>query len=163
MDEILKGLQQPEYLHAILNHLPVVGLLAGLAVLLFALFQRTRATAIAAYAVILATALSVYPVSEFGEKAEDGIQSVLDKDGSVWLHEHEERAEKAAFLFYLTAIFALAGMILPIKFPRTIASLAVATLLCGLIAVSAGVWIASAGGKIRHKEFRYSPLPQPGN
>lgn len=156
MDDILKGLQQPEYLHVVLNHIPTIGLLTGLAVLLIALFQRSRATATAAYSVILVTALSVYPVSELGEKAENGIQSVLDEDGGTWLHEHEERAEKTAFLFYLTAAFALAGIVLPMKSSKSIASVAVATLLCGTVTVSAGIWTASAGGKIRHKEFRYT-------
>ncbi|HEY5753676.1 MAG TPA: hypothetical protein VIT21_11040 [Chthoniobacterales bacterium] len=159
MDDILKSLQQPEYLHAILNHLPIVGLLIGLAVLLIALFQRSRATAIAAYIIILVTALSAYPVFELGEKAEDRVEGLLDDDGRAWLHEHEERAEKTIFLFYLTAGFAFAGLALPMKTSKAIASMAVATLVCGTIALSFGVWIASSGGKISHKEFRYSPPP----
>jgi hypothetical protein len=159
MEDFLKALQQPEYVHVILNHLPITGLLAGLLVLVIALFQRNRPTAIAAYSVILLMSLSVIPVTEFGEKAEDQVESLLDAPAHKWLHQHMERAETVSWIFYATAAAAAGGLFLPRFVPKSALFFLWATLFLGAAAVAGGMWVASAGGKIIHREFRYTLPP----
>ncbi|MEO7934266.1 MAG: hypothetical protein ABIT76_14020 [Chthoniobacterales bacterium] len=159
MEDLLKALQQPEYVHVILNHLPITGLLAGLLVLVIAIFQKSRATAIAAYSVIFLMSLSVIPVTEYGEKAEDNVESLLDGPAHKWLHEHEERAEKTSWIFYATAAAAAGGLFLPRYVPKSGLFFLWVTLFLGAAAVAGGMWAASAGGKIMHREFRYSLPP----
>ena len=157
------ALRQAEYIHVVLNHLPIIGLLTGLIVLVIAIFQKSRATAIAAYAVIFVMSLSVFPVTEFGEKAEDQVESLMDKTSRHWLHEHTARADRAAWIYYVAAGFALGGLVAPRVLPKSTQFFLWATLLIGIAALSAGIWIASAGGKIMHREFRYSIAPDPGS
>ena len=157
------ALRQAEYIHVVLNHLPIIGLLPGLIVLIIAILQKSRATAIAAYTVIFVMSLSVFPVMEFGEKAEDQVESLMDKTSRHWLHEHTARADRAAWIYYVAAGFALGGIIAPRVLPKSAQFFLWATLLIGITALLAGVWIASAGGKIMHREFRYSIAPDSGS
>ncbi len=159
MEDLLKALQQPEYVHVVLNHLPVIGLLAGLLVLAISIFQKSRTTSIASYIVILIMALSVIPVSEFGEKAVDQVESLLDAPAHQWLHEHQERAEKTSWVFYATALAAAGGLFLPRFIPKSALFFLWTTLLVGAVALAGGIWTAAAGGKIMHREFRYSLPP----
>jgi len=47
----------------------------------------------------------------------------------------------------------------PIKWPKSSAPLAIAVILLGAATLGSGVYIAYAGGKIRHREFRNEPAP----
>jgi hypothetical protein len=84
---------------------------------------------------------------------------MTDSDGTDWLDEHMERAEKTAPAFYALALLTAAALIVPHKSPRTTRPLAVATLVLALLCEGAAGWIALAGGQIRHPEFRSAPLP----
>jgi hypothetical protein len=48
IDTLLRDLRQPEYIHVLLNPLPVYGLLAGLIALLIAILWHSRAAKITA-------------------------------------------------------------------------------------------------------------------
>ena len=48
IDTLLRDLRQPEYIHVLLNPLPVYGLLAGLIALLIAILLHSRAAKITA-------------------------------------------------------------------------------------------------------------------
>lgn len=159
MEDLLKALQQPEYVHVVLNHLPIIGLLAGLLVLAIAIFQRSRPTAIAAYGVIFLMSLSVIPVAEYGEKAEDPVESVLDEPGRLWLEEHSARAGRVTWIYYATAATALGGVFAPRFAVWSAPFFLWSTAFLGMVALAGGIWVATAGGKIMHREFRYSLPP----
>ncbi len=156
MDEIITGLQQAEYVHVILNHLPIIGLMTGLLVLVVAFFQKSQATRFAGYIVVLLMALSIIPVIEYGEKAEDQVESLMDDAGRHWLHEHGSRADRVEWLYWVTAGAAAGGLFVPRRWPKTAPLWLVGTFLAGSLALAGGVWTASAGGKIMHHEFRYA-------
>ncbi len=102
----------------------------------------------------------MWPVVHYGEEAYDRVLSMADSDGEAWLKAHEHRAEKLEYLFYALALIALAAIILPKKWPAAAMPLAVATLIIALVSLGAGGYIAYAGGKIRHREFRTGPPPR---
>jgi len=160
MDEFSRGFSQPEYLHVLLNHWPVMGLLCGLLILALSFFQKSRAASNGGLLLILISALAIYPVSELGEGSRNGLEGSLDETGRAWLHEHEKRAASAAPFYYITAVLALTGLILPKFYPKTAIPLLAGTFFMGCTALATGIWTASAGGKIRHPEFRYSLPPQ---
>src|SRR5947199_3619891 len=82
-----------------------------------------------------------------------------DRAGEQWLDEHMERGEKLIYAFYILAGLAAAGMIVPIKWPRTATPLATTALVLGFTTLGIGGWISYAGGHIRHKEFRFESPP----
>ena len=159
--EILEALKQPEYVHVLLNPLPVYATATGALALVIALAMRSKPAQVLALLLVIVGCASVWPVVEYGEKAEDRVQAMSDKDGQRWLEIHGKRADVGKYVFYATAALALVTLATQWKFPRAAVALTVITLLaaCGCLAV--GGWISHAGGQIRHREFRVRP-PPPG-
>jgi len=160
IEAILRGLHQPEYVHVLINPLPVYGLAMGLIALLVATCQRSRAATIAALVVVLISSAAAWPVYEYGEQAYNGVLSMADEAGRAWLAAHKARAENLIWFFYALAILSAIALIVPIKWPRLSLGLAIAVLVLGVISLGVGGYIAYAGGKIRHREFRNEPPPQ---
>jgi glucan phosphoethanolaminetransferase (alkaline phosphatase superfamily) len=159
MNPFFRALQQPEYLHILLNPLPVYGLALGLIALLFALFLRDRRAHLTALSIVFIAAVSAWPVAHYGEEAYDRVLSMSDQDGDAWLASHAHRADKFVWLYYALAVIAALALILPRKFPRTGLPLIIAALVLGCVSLAAGSYIAYAGGKVRHREFRNEPPP----
>src|SRR5206468_4029880 len=88
---LLRDLQQPEYVHVLLNPLPVYGLLIGLIGLVLALILKSRRAQIATLTLVLISSASAWPVYEFGQQGYDRVLSMADEDGRAWLDEHRER------------------------------------------------------------------------
>jgi hypothetical protein len=159
IDTILRDLRQPEYVHVLLNPLPVYGLLVGWLGLIIAFFLKSRRAQIATLALVLISAASAWPVYEFGEDGYDRVLSMTDEDGHAWLDEHMHRAEKLIYVFYALALLSAIAVAAPIKWPKSSAPLVIATILLGAATLGIGGYIAYAGGKIRHREFRNQPPP----
>ncbi len=160
IDILLRDLRQPEYIHVLLNPLPVYGLLAGLIALIVAILLRSQKAKITALAIVLISSVAAWPAYEYGEQAYDRVLTMTDDAGHAWLDEHMHRGEQLIFVFYALAGLSAAAIVLPIKWPKSSGPLAIAALLLGAVALGMGVYIAQAGGKIRHKEFRnQSPPP----
>jgi len=157
---ILRSLQQPEYIHVLINPSPVYGLAMGLIGLFVAVCQQSRRATIAALVIVLISAAAAWPVYEFGEQAYDRVLSMSDDAGRTWLSTHKARAEQLIWFFYALAILSVIALIVPIKWPRSSVSLAYAVLVLGALCLGSGGYIAYAGGKIRHIEFRNVPIPQ---
>lgn len=160
METIQRALQQPEYLHVLINPLPVYGLAMALFGLIAAMCLRTRDGEVIALVLIFVCAASAWPAAHYGEAAEDSILVMADTDGQAWLKTHEHRAEDLIYVFYALALVSAAAIFAPKKWPKTARPLVIVTLLLAIAALGAGGYIASAGGKIRHREFRTGPPPE---
>jgi hypothetical protein len=156
---LLRDLQQPEYIHVLLNPLPVYGLLIGLIGLVLALVLKSRRAQIATLTLVLISSASAWPVYEFGEEGYDRVLSMTDEDGGAWLDEHMHRAEDLIWVFYVLAALSAFAIAAPIKWPRCSLPLALAAVLLGAATLGSGVYIAYAGGRVRHREFRNAPAP----
>jgi len=149
----------PEHLHVVLNHLPLVGLGASLIPLVVAVVMRQRAMLVVGLGMCLLFAGSMPLVMWTGEGAmerlgNDEVAGPLDSDGFDWMLIHEERAHKVAWLVYVAAALAAAGLICAWKRPTWMYRVGIAVALVGLLSLPAVMWVAEAGGKIRHPEFR---------
>ncbi len=160
IDSLLRGLRQPEYVHVLLNPLPVYGLIIAWIGLLIAFFLRSPRAQIATLAFVLISSLSAWPVYEFGQQGYDRVLSMTDEDGRAWLDEHKDRAENLIWIFYALAILSAVAIAAPIKWPKSSATLVTAVILLGVATLGVGGYIAYAGGKIRHREFRNEPVPK---
>ena len=159
IDSIFRGLRQPEYVHVLLNPLPVYGLLISWLGLIIAVFLKSRRAQVATLVLVLISSLSAWPVYEFGQQAYDRVLSMTDDDGERWLDEHRDRGEDLIWGFYALAVLSAAAIAAPIKWPKSSAPLVFAVILLGAGALGSGGYIAYAGGKIRHREFRNEPPP----
>jgi len=154
-------LKKPEYIHVVLNHLPIYGTILGGLALAISLALRSRAAQITALIITLVAAVSAYPVLVSGQRAYKTIRGMSDDDGAEWLDEHMDRAEKTIGAFYFLAAVAIAGLLVPIKWPKTSFPLAAVTLAVAVICSGLAVYIAQAGGRVRHLEFRPGESPTP--
>jgi hypothetical protein len=159
IDVLLRDLRQPEYIHVLINPLPIYGLAMGLIGLLIALVLKSRRAQIATLLLVLISSISAWPVFEFGEQGYDRVLSMTDEDGHAWLDEHMHRAEQFIFVFYALAALSAVAIAAPIKWPKLSVALAVSVLILGAGALWAATHIAYAGGRIRHREFRNERPP----
>ncbi len=159
IDGFLRGLRQPEYVHVLLNPLPVYGLLVSWIALIAALISKSRRAHIVTLILIFVTSISAWPVYEFGEEGYDRVLAMTDDDGHAWLDEHQARGQKLIYVFYALAVLSAAAIVVPLRWPKSSVPLALVVVLLGAAALGSGCYIASAGGKIRHREFRNEPPP----
>ena len=159
MGALVRDLRQPEYIHVLLNPLPVYGLLVGWFGLVIGLALRSRRAQIATLSLVLLSSISAWPVYEFGQQGYDRVLSMTDEAGEAWLDEHVHRAENLIWVFYALAALSAFAIAAPIKWPKSSMPLAVAVILLGGVTLGSGTYIAYAGGRVRHREFRNETPP----
>ncbi len=159
MNTFFQHVNDPEYMHVLLNPMPVYGLSIGTLALVLALFLRNQRVTIAALVLVFVSALSAWPVYQYGEAGYDRIKSMSDPAGEQWLDEHMARAEKLIWMFYVLAGLSAAGVVVVVKWPRFSTVASVAALVLAGSTLGIGGYISYPGGHIRHKEFRFEPPP----
>src|SRR2546430_16976873 len=91
---LLRDFRQPEYIHVLLNPLPVYGLLVGLIGLVLALILKSRRAQIATLTLVLISSASAWPVYEFGEQGYDRVLSMTDEAGETRLGSNRDLARE---------------------------------------------------------------------
>jgi glucan phosphoethanolaminetransferase (alkaline phosphatase superfamily) len=158
---MIAHLNKPEYVHVLLNPLPVYGLAVGMLGLVIALLLGTRAARVTAVALVMLSAVSAWPVYHYGEAGYDRVKAMVDEDGDKWLEEHMRRGEKLIYFFYLVAVLSASAIIAEFALPKAAVPIAIATLIVAMANLGIGAYIAQAGGRVRHKEFRFEAPPEP--
>src|SRR6266550_891460 len=92
----LELLKKPEYIHVVLNHLPIYGTMLAALALAISLILRSRAAQITVLILTVIAGASAYPVFVTGQ-----------------------RAYKTIGAFYFLATLAIAGLLVPIKWPKS--------------------------------------------
>jgi hypothetical protein len=151
---LLRDLQQPEYLHVLLNHVPITGLAVAVLGLAIALISRGRRAIVCALTMIAVCSAAAWPVYLTGKASYRTIRKVADDRGTDWLDEHMERADSWTIVYAGVFLFAVAGVLVPIRWKKLQVPFAIATLAVAIGGLAAGAYIAEAGGKVRHPEFR---------
>ena len=149
--------QKPEYVHVVINHLPIFGTAVSALVLLMGILFRSRPVQMAGCFLVMLTTLSYWPVANTGEDAYDRVKAMSNVVGKEWLEVHGTRADKSGWVFYTTAALAAVGLVMLWKKWKWSFAAAILAFLFAAVSVGASFWIASAGGKIRHSEFRSGP------
>jgi len=157
--DFLAALRQPEYVHVLLNPLPIYGLAAGFLSLVAAVIGRSRGGQAIALFLILLSALSAWPVAHFGEAAYDRVYAMSNDEGQKWLNWHAHLADGIVWAYYVTAALAAGALAGLWKYPGLHRWALRATFLGTVVALGLGGFLAFAGGKVRHTEFRHGAPP----
>ena len=160
MDLLLELFEDPAYRHVLVNHLPVTGLAFAWLVLLFATIENRWRSISFGFALVLITSASAIIVMNSGDDAYPFIYDMLDGVGRAWLDHHTRIADDWGRLLIGNAVLAAAAIGLGAWRASWQRRLAIALLASTLVSLSAAVFIAEAGGKIRHSEFRLSDPPE---
>src|SRR2546428_10459552 len=147
MNTFFQHLRDAEYMHVLLNPLPVYGLAFGTLALALALFLRNHRVTVAALVLVFVGAISAWPVYQYGESAYDRVKSMSDAPGEQWLDEHMARGEKMIWLFYVLAGVAAIGVGAVLKWPRTSFPITVGTLVLAGVTLGTCGWNTQARGR----------------
>jgi len=148
-----------EYVHVLLNPLPVYGLSMGVLVLAAALVARSKAARNIGLLLIIICAASAWPVLYYGQHGYNHLYPQLDTESQQWLEIHMDRAERFIYAFYLTAFLGVAALLTQKRFLRTANALTGLTLAAAISSWGIGAWISRAGGEVSHSEFRNEDEP----
>ncbi|HVD60868.1 MAG TPA: hypothetical protein VNC11_08350 [Gemmatimonadaceae bacterium] len=142
------------HLHLMASHIPVIGVLLLLPLLLVALIRRSDELAKLGLWGIALIAVAGAAVYLTGEPTEEGIQSLVGFSKPM-IEQHEEVALIATILFCIAGILAVFALYRSRKssLPRGV----VIAALISMVGISgAFAYTASLGGKIRHSEITRS-------
>jgi uncharacterized membrane protein len=145
------------HIHLLLNHVPVIGAVIGLALLVVALARRSDELARVTfwlYALLGAASIVVYVT---GEPAEDAVENLAGVSKAV-IEQHEEAALVATIAMGAAGALALlATLVFRRKaMPRPLVGggFVMALLITGLMG-----YTANLGGQIRHTEIGANTAP----
>jgi len=143
----------------LLNHLPVVGTICGLGLLIFALRRRSNDLKRAALGVLVISALTAIPTYLTGEPAEGPIKELIG-NSKQFIEPHEEVAGIALGGILVLGAIALVGLVW-FRGERLVPSWFAAAASIGSLVVAGLLgWTANLGGQIRHSEIRPSSSPK---
>lgn len=151
------------HMHLLLNHLPVIGSLFAILMLVWALIRKNTEIARAALGLFVIAAITGLAAYFTGEPAEHAAEEIAGVSRQA-IDSHEESAELATVLLGGYGVFALGALLYLRKraaeFPRKFLSLA---LVLALVPAGAMAWTANQGGKIRHPEITGTGAPTATN
>lgn len=141
------------HFHLIVNHLPIVGLLIGLLVLITGLILKKSEVKVTALGIFIFSALVSFAAFYSGEGAEEIVERIPGISETL-INQHEESAE-----LFFTAILILGGislvtMFLEIRKSKFAKFGFIFVILLSLAAGFLAKNVGTTGGEIRHTEIR---------
>jgi hypothetical protein len=139
--------------HLIVNHLPIVGLLIGILVLIAGLVFNKTEVKLTALGIFIFSAITSIAAFYTGEGAEDIVEN-LEGISETLIHTHEEYAETFYTLSLILGGLSLLTFILGLKKMKFTKYLMILCLLIALVDGVLATYVGSSGGEIRHSEIR---------
>jgi|TARA_R100000501_G_C2611970_1_gene106362 glucan phosphoethanolaminetransferase (alkaline phosphatase superfamily) len=139
--------------HLIVNHLPIVGLLIGILVLIAGLVFNKAEVKLTALGIFIFSATTSIAAFYTGEGAEEVIEN-LEGISETLIHTHEEYAETFFTLTLILGGLSLLTFILELKKMKFTKYLMILCLLIALVDGVLATYVGSSGGEIRHSEIR---------
>jgi hypothetical protein len=140
------------HIHLILNHVPILGTIFGLLLLLGGMSRRNESIIKASLWVFILTALVAIPTYLTGEPAEDLVVSLPGVSREA-IEGHDDSALIAFVSVGLLGLWSLYCLWRYFREPVAGWGRAV-VLILALVSSGAMVWTAELGGRIHHAEIR---------
>lgn len=140
------------HLHLLMNHVPTVGTVVGLGLMLLALVRRNDHLMHASLEVFFVIALLTLPVYLTGVAAEEAIEGLEGVSGAA-IETHESAALLAFVWMQITGLVAWLALWQSRRVARPSRASVGAVLLLSVLTVALMARAASIGGEIRHPEI----------
>ena len=152
------------HIHLIITHLPIFGSLLGGLVLAYGILTKTKQTLIAAYILLIISALGAGIAYLTGEAAEESVEKIPGIIKNMIDH-HEDFALIALISLILLGISSIFGIFFAVKQSALTFKIAFITLIISFISFGTISYTGYLGGKIRHTEINNKPsnLMQPSD
>lgn len=148
----------PAHLHLILNHFPLIGFVFSILVLAVGLWRANQDFLRAGFLIIVVSGLFAIPTFLTGEPAEDMLEKSPGFSKEL-VEEHEKAADFALTFVEITAVAALASLVLSIKKGRAPKALVIATTVLNIFTLTVIARTNYLGGQISHPEIRSPEKP----
>ncbi|MGA7216148.1 MAG: hypothetical protein WCE49_07960 [Terrimicrobiaceae bacterium] len=143
----------PVHLHLMLNHVPVLGVAFGLALVGLSLWRKSEELKRVSLGFLIVVAALSIPAYLTGEPAEKIVEDLPGVSEDV-IEQHEEAAQVAFVGVLILGAVALCGLIFFRGETRVPNWLSVTVLVMSVIVFALMAWTANLGGLIRHPEIR---------
>lgn len=144
-------------LHLLVNHVPIIGALTALIVVVIGVVRKNVAVRTVGLSLYAVMALAVLPTYFSGEGAEERIENIAGISHDV-IHEHEESAELSLVVMLVAAAVALATIAAQWKGMSIASTLSYLFIVIALISAIQIARTGHEGGKIRRPDLG-SPAP----
>jgi len=149
------------HIHLLLNHIPILGSLFALCLLLYGLIRKNASLEQAGLVTFVIAGLFALPVFFSGEDAEDAVEKLAGVS-EFFIEEHEDLALIALWAIIVTAVLSLIGLYTYHTKKRSV-PLRAAIVIAAIVSFAMMTLTGSHGGKIRHSEIRGTDLSNPTN
>jgi len=139
-------------LHLLTNHLPIIGTMAALLVVILGMLRKNDGAITAGLIIYVLMAVAVVPAYLSGEEAEERVEEIAGVSHDV-IHEHEEMAELSLWLTSLSGLLALGALFTRSKQSALAPKVAIAFVVLAVIAFSQAARTGHVSGKIRRPDL----------
>ena len=147
------------YLHVIINHFPIVGVIVGTLILIAGMIFKNEGIKISGLGTIVFAALAAVVVDLTGDPAREAVRGTPDFVLSL-INRHENMAVVSLFIIIPAGLMAAVTLYSIWKKVKTVHFLLIMTLVISLISCAAMGYVGHTGGQIRHTEFRNGATKQ---
>lgn len=147
------------YLHVIINHFPIVGVIIGTLILIAGMVFKNEGIKISGLGTLVFAALMAVVVDLTGDPAREAVRGTPDFVLSL-INRHENIAVVALFIIIPAGLLAAVTLFSIWKKVHAVKFLMIMTLIISLISCVAMGYVGRTGGQIRHLEFRNDATKQ---
>lgn len=140
------------HLHLLITHLPIFGSLLATLVLGYALWKKSDTTTLAAYYMLVISALGAVIAYVTGEGAEETVEKIQGVSENV-IEQHSEFAVYALVSLIVVGVSSLIGIYFTHTKSNLAKMIATVTLFMALISFALVARTGYLGGQIRHTEI----------
>lgn len=141
------------HLHLLFNHLPILGTLFGLLILVSGYFVKSNAVKRTALGIFMLSALCTIPAFLTGEGAEEMVESLPGVTENL-IETHADMADIFLWVVGALGLFSLATFYADLKAQKIAPVLYGITLAVAIGTMALAQQVGATGGKIRHTEIR---------
>jgi uncharacterized membrane protein len=141
------------HVHLIINHLPVIGILGAILLLLYSLIRKSDEVRMVSLGVFVLIALMTLPVFFTGKAAVEAVKNLPGVTETV-VGRHEEIASLALVLMEILGAAALGALFLYRRSGALPKWFIAAVLVLSILTAAIVGLTANLGGQIRHTEIR---------
>lgn len=140
------------HIHLIITHLPIFGSMLGGFVLIHGIWTKNNMTLIAAYNVLIVSALGAGIAYGTGEGAEETMEHIKGISKNL-IEEHSDSALISLIALIIVGLISLIGLFFTLRSSHFTRPFALITLFLSLVAFGIIARTGYLGGQIRHTEI----------
>ncbi|CAN5337688.1 hypothetical protein BH09PLA1_BH09PLA1_00110 [soil metagenome] len=144
------------HLHLLISHVPIVGVLFGIALLAWGMIRRSNDVNTASLLLFIVIAVSGAAAFLSGEPAEATAENLAGVSKST-IERHEDSAKIAAISTYVLGAASLVGLIVIHRVKRSSPFVFGSALVLAFVAAGLLSWTGNLGGQIRYTEIGSPP------